>query len=85
MSRRLVAPTAKLSTLGGDMAEKEAELILDNLLKRLVRRPLPRTSRPSGLLPVTLFPVCRGKRMNTLKIRPVLAIIPTVVGVLVAA
>jgi hypothetical protein len=85
MSRRLVAPTAKLSTLGGDVVEREAEWILDSQLKRLVRRPLPRTSRPSGLLPVTLFPVCRGRRINTMKIRPVLAIIPIVVGVPVAA
>jgi hypothetical protein len=66
------------------VAEREAKLILDSQLKRLVRRPLPRTSRPFGLLLVTLFPVCRGRRKNTMKIRPVLAIIPIVVGVPVA-
>jgi hypothetical protein len=62
------------------VAEGETKLTLDSLLKMLVRRPLPRTSRPSGQLLVALLPVCRGRRMNTTKIRPVLATIPTVVG-----
>ena len=50
-----------LSSLLSLLSKGEAELTLDGLLKRPVRRLLPRTSRPSGLLPVTLFPVCRGK------------------------
>jgi hypothetical protein len=85
MRRGLVAATVKLSTLGGGVAEEEAELTFDSLLKRLVRRPLPRTSRPSGLLLVTLLPVCKGRRMNTMKIRPVLAAIPTTVVAPVAS
>jgi hypothetical protein len=43
------------------MTKKEAELTLDDLLKKPVRRSLPRTSRPSGLLPV-----CRGRKINTM-------------------
>ena len=84
MNRRLVAAASKLSTLGGGVAEGEAELTLDGLLKRPVRRPLPKTNRPSGLLPVTLFQFCKGRRMNTMKIRPVLVVISTVVGAPVA-
>jgi len=61
------------------MVKGEAELTLDDLLKRPVRRPLPRTSRPSGLLLA-----CRGRRMNTTKIKLVLVVIPTAVGALVA-
>jgi len=79
MSRGMVAATAKLSTLRGGVAEEEAELTLDSLLKRPVRRPLPKTSRPSCLLPVALLLVCRGRRMNNLKISLVLAVIPTTV------
>jgi len=59
-------------------------MTFDSLLKRSVRRPLPRTSRPSGLLPVALLLVCKGRRMNFMKIRLVLAVIPTVVGAPVA-
>jgi hypothetical protein len=80
MNRKLVATVAKLSILGCGMAEGEVELTLDDLLKRLVRRPLPRTSRPFGPLLV-----CRGRRMNTTKIKLVLVVIPTAVGALVAA
>jgi hypothetical protein len=65
MSRRLVTAVAKLSTLRGSVTEGEVELTLNGMLKRLVSRPLLRTSRPSGLLPVTLFLVCRGRRMKT--------------------
>jgi hypothetical protein len=65
MSRRLVVAAAKLSTLGGGVADGEAKLTLDSLLKRLVRRPLPRTNRSSGLLSVALLPVYKSRRMNT--------------------
>jgi len=85
MNRRLVAAASKLSTLEGGVAEGEAELTFDGLLKRPVRRPLPKTNRPSGLLPVTLFQFCKGRRMNTMKIRPVLDVISTAVGAPVAA
>jgi len=85
MSRGLVVAVAKLSTLRGVVAEGEAELTLDNLLKRPVRRPLPRTNRLSGLLPVALLLVCRGRRMNNLKISLVLAVIPTTIEALGAA
>jgi len=84
MSRRLVVAAAKLSTLEGGVAEREVELTLNGLLKKSIRRPLLRNSRPSGLLPVTLLPVSRGRRMNIIKIRHVLAVILTVVGALVA-
>jgi hypothetical protein len=76
----LVAADAKLSTLRGGVAVGEVELTLDSLLKRSVKRPLSRTSRPSGLLPVVLLPVCRGRRMNNMKIRLVMIVILTVVG-----
>jgi hypothetical protein len=66
------------------VTEEEAQLTLDVLLKRSMRRPLPRTSRPSGLLLVTLLPVSGSRGMKTTKIKPVLAAIPVVVGVLVA-
>jgi len=79
MSRGLVVAVAKLSTLRVIVAEGEAELTLDSLLKRLVRRPLPRTNRPFGLLPVALLLVCRGRRMNNLKINRVLAVILTTI------
>lgn len=79
MSIKLVATVAKLSISGCGMVEGEAELTLDDLLKRPVRRPLPRTSRPSSLLLA-----CRGRRMNTTKIKLVLVVIPTAVGALVA-
>jgi len=79
MSRGMVAAAAKLSTLRGGVAEGEVELTLDSLLKRPVRRPPPRTSRPSRLLPVALLLVCRGRRMNNLKISLVLVVIPTTV------
>jgi hypothetical protein len=62
------------------VAKGETELTLDSLLKMSVRRPLPRTIKLSGLLPIALLPICRGRRMNITKIRLVLAIIPTVVG-----
>lgn len=79
-----MAAAAKLSTLRGGVVEGEVELTLNSLFKRPVRRPLSRTSRPSGLLPVVLLPVCRGRRMNNMKIRLVKAVIPIVVGAPVA-
>jgi hypothetical protein len=62
------------------VAEGETKLTFDSLLEMSVRRPLPKTSRPSGQLLVALLPVCRDRRMNTTKIRPVLATIPIIVG-----
>jgi len=79
MSRRLMATAVKLSILGVVWPKKKAELTLNDLLKRPVRRSLPRTSRPSGL------PVCRGRKINTMKIKSMLVLIPTAVGALVAA
>jgi len=84
MSGRLVVVAAKLSTLGGGVAEEEVELTLNGLLKKPMRSPLLRTSRPSGLLPVTLLPVSRGRRMNIMKMRHALVVILIVVGALVA-
>jgi hypothetical protein len=62
------------------MAKKEAKLTLDDLLKGPIRRSLPRTSRPSGLLTV-----CRGRKINTMKIKSMLVVIPIAVGALVAS
>jgi hypothetical protein len=67
------------------MAEGEAQLTLDVLLKRSVRRPLFKTSRSSSLLLVTLLPVYRNKGMKIMKIKHVLTVMPDVVGVLVVA
>jgi hypothetical protein len=68
-SRGLVATAVKLSTLWGGMSKGEAHLTLDVLLKRSMRRPLPKTSRG----------------VKTMKIRPVLATISAALGVPVAA
>jgi len=57
MGRGLLSTTVKVGTLRGYMAEGEVELTLDDLLKRLMRRPLPRTRGSSVLLPVALLPV----------------------------
>jgi len=67
------------------VAKVVAELTLDVLLKWLVRRPLPRTSRPCGLLPMTLLLVHGSRGMRTTEIRPVLAAVPVAVRVPVTA
>jgi len=84
IGKGLVTAAVKLNTLWGCVAEIETELILDVLLKWPVRRPLPRTSRPSGLLPMTLLPVPGSRGMKTTKIRHVLAAVLVVVGAPVA-
>jgi hypothetical protein len=66
------------------LAEVVAELTLDVLLKWLVRRLLPRTSMPCGLLSMTLLLVRGSRGMRTTEIRPVLAVVPVAVGVPVA-
>ena len=67
------------------MAKREAKLTHDVLLKRLVRRPLPRTSRSFGLLPVTLLPASENREMRTMKIIHVLAAMSVIIGAPVVA
>ena len=67
IGKGLVTAAVKLNTLWGCVAEVEAELTLDVLLKWPVRRPLPRTSRLSGLPPMTLLPVHGSRGMKTMK------------------
>jgi len=49
-----------------------------------MRVPLPTSSRPSGLLPMTLVLVRGSRGMRTMKIKPVMVVIPITVGALVA-
>ena len=80
MGRGLVMTAAKLSTLRCCVIEGEAQLTLDMLLKRSVRRPLSTSSRSSALLPV------RGSRgIRAMKIRPAMVVVPVVVGAPTAA
>ena len=80
LDRGLMTTAAKLSTLWGCMAEEEVQLTLVVLLKRSVTRPLPTSSRPSRLLPMTLLPVCGSRGMRTMKIRHVMVVVPVVIG-----
>jgi len=61
------------------------QLILYVLLKRLVKRPLPRTSKSSAMLPVTLLLVYESRGMKTMKVRLVLATMSVAIGAPVAA
>jgi len=49
-----------------------------------MRRPLPTSSRSSGLLPMTLLPVYGSRGMRATKIRPIMVVVPVVVEVPVA-
>jgi len=55
MGRGLLATTTKLGTLRGCVAEGEAQMTHDVMLKIPVRRPRPRTRGPSILLTVARF------------------------------
>jgi len=79
-----LATTTKLGTSRGYVAGGEAQLTNDVLLKRPVRRPLPRTRGPSILLLVALLPVGGSRGMEATKIKPVLVAVAVVVGTLVA-
>ena len=76
---------AKLSTLQSGVAEREAWLALDVLLRRSVRRPLFTSSEQSALLPVILLPVCESRGRRGMKIKPTMAIVPVIVRAPVAA
>jgi hypothetical protein len=67
------------------MTDGKAQLTLYVLLKKLVKRPLPRTSRSSGMLPITLLPVYESRGMKTMKVRPVLATMSVAIEAPVAA
>ena len=67
MGRGLVTTAAKLSTLQCCVDKEEAQLTLDVLLKRSVRRPLSTSNRPSGLLAMTMLPVHGGRGMRAMK------------------
>jgi hypothetical protein len=67
------------------MTDGEAQLTLYVLFKRLVKRPLPRTNRSSGMLPVTLLPVYDSRGMKTMKVRPMLATMSVAIGAPIAA
>jgi hypothetical protein len=84
INRGLVTTAAKQSTLWGCVAEGEVYLTFDVLLKGPVRRPLPSSSRSSGLLPMTLLPVYGSRGMRAIKIRPVMTAILVAVGAPVA-
>jgi len=75
MGKGLVITAAKLSTLRCCVIEGEAQLTLDVLLKRSVRRPLSTSSRLSALLPVR-----RSRGIRATKIRPAMVVVPVVVG-----
>jgi hypothetical protein len=79
MGRGLVTTAAKLSTLWGCVAEGEAQLTLDVLVKGPVRSPLLTSSRSFGLLPMTLLPVSGSRGMRTMKIILVLVVVPVAV------
>ena len=66
------------------MAEEEAQLTLDVLLKRSVRRPLLKTRGPFSLLLVALCLVSGSKGMRIRKIRHVMVFVAVVVGTPVA-
>jgi len=61
------------------------QLTLYVLLKKLVKRPLLRTSRSLDMLRVTLLPVYESREMKTMKVRLVLATMSVAIGALVAA
>ena len=71
MGKGLVITAAKLSTLRCCVIEGEAQLTLDVLLKRSVRRPLSTSSRLSALLPVR-----RSRGIRATKIRPAMVVVP---------
>ena len=60
-------------------------MTLDVLFKGPMRKPLPRVSRLSGLLPITLLLIHGSREIRTIKIRLVFVAVPIAIRALVAA
>lgn len=73
-----------LDTLRGYIAEREAQLTFDGLLKRPMRGTLSRSRRSSILLPIALPPIDRSREMEAADFMHVLMDVIVVVKTSVA-
>lgn len=73
-----------LDTLRGYIAEREAQLKFDSLLKRPMRGTLSRSRRSSVLLPIALPPIDRSREMEAVYFMHVLMDVIVVVKTSVA-
>lgn len=80
IDKGLLATAMKLGILRGCVTKGEAQLILNGLLKRLMRGPLSKPRRSYVLLLVALPPISRSKGMEATDFRPVLVAMAVAIG-----